>query len=233
MKLIKTGMILALTLALAACPDDPDVPPVDGVDAAPLDEPCLIEGPQGAIAPVGTIGGLSRGNNAAAPYHVEGKGMYTEVTPDLLPDWFAIQLWDLTETFPAVLETGTWTIDGNDLQYDTCGICVMLIGNHSGDAGEEAGSTFLATSGNVTITAIAPTFEVSIENVEFEHVSFSGPNNTISSPNPSGCTASVTSLDFSVPLQHINTLTDDQLKSLEAEGGLAARRIRARRDKNK
>lgn len=224
---LKTGMILTLGLALAACSDDGNPPPDDNVDAMVPIEPCPIVGPLGTIAPVGTIGGLSRGNNAAVPYHVEGKGMYTEAQPGQLPDWFMIQMWDETATFPGALETGTFTLGGADLQYDTCGMCVMLVGDHTGDAAEEITNTYMATGGTVTVSAVAPTFTVSLDNVNFQHVLFNG---TVSNPNPSGCTASVSSLSFSVDLQHINTLTEAQLKALEAEGGLAARRLRARRD---
>ena len=227
MKLAIT-LILSLGLALTACSDDVGGDPPPTPDAPPPPEPCIIEGNLGTLTPVQDPppGGFSYGANPAVPYGVEGKGLYELTAPPQLPDWFMFQAWDQTTTFPTALTTGTFTIGGDDLQYATCGVCAMLVGDHTGAADEEITNTFMATGGSVTIDSVAPTLSVTYSNVNFQQVLFADPNNpTVSSPHPSGCTATVASLSFTVNLQNLGA------KELSERGGLAARRVAAREGK--
>ena len=206
-----SGSILSLALILAACGGGNDL----GVDAPPggdaNEEGCLLAENLGVIGPAPGIapGGLSWGNEFD-PYLVEGKGPFNENGGlGNLPDWFVVRLFDQTAPFPTDLTPGTFQLEGPELNYETCGTCVLLVGNHTGDRNEEVTNAYMATSGTLQIDSVIPTLSVTLTNATFQHVFFTVPDRT-HIPNESGCTTSVTELSFTADVSNLAGLTELQ-----------------------
>lgn len=207
---LKIALTLFLGLVIAACGDDGNEPP-DNVDAAPPPppDPCEIEGPQGTIAPfeAGAVGAISEGPNPNDPDYMRIKAIYTESTPEQLPDWFEVRLYAGATHFPGPITTGTFDVGPDDTQFQTCGVCLMLVGDSGGEGAHYNDKAYLATSGTVTVNSLQPVLDVEISNVQYQRVTIA---DTVSAPHPSGCTASVTSGTASATVMYIgDTVHED------------------------
>lgn len=206
---LHNGLVIIIGLALAACGGGDDNN--NNVDAGNNDGNnnnnggCLIAQDLGTIAPVVNPGGISKGN-PADPWFVEAKAPFNNETP--LPDWWVIRLFDMTQVFPNDLTPGTFTLAGNELDYSVCGVCVLLVGDHTGDRAEEVNNAYMATSGTVTVNSVIPTFSATLSDLTFQHVFFTEPE-MFHIPNDSGCTTRVDSLTFSVDIQALPVTIDD------------------------
>ena len=96
-----------------------------------------------------------------------------------------LELWPNLGAFTGgVVQTGTFTIAGNDASLATCGVCVRAVGDH-GDADQ---TLYFATAGTVEVAAFgsAPSpLTATITNAMFVQVDSTGA--TIAS----GCTTSI------------------------------------------
>lgn len=106
-----------------------------------------------------------------------------------------------TSAAPTAVVAGTYTLQGPELQYQTCGLCVR-IGTRT--TATSYADEYLATGGTVTITtagtADGQTVTFSLANVTFEHVRIDS-NTQLSTPAGDGCTSSLASATFSSTLQ--------------------------------
>jgi hypothetical protein len=84
--------------------------------------------------------------------------------------------------------TGTFQIAGPELQYKTCGVCVLVFANSGADV-------YLATGGTVTLTALTPTLTGSVSNATFQHVLIDA--NYLSTPVGDDCVSKIDSMPFS------------------------------------
>lgn len=197
----KSGLILSLGLLLAACGgDDGDGNLVDaptGNDA--IGNGCIIADNLGTIAPVVTPGGQSMGT-PTDPWFVEVKAPFNDAQFPQLPDWFVLRMFDETSLFPQDLTPGTFQIQGDELNHEVCGMCVLLVGDSSGDRADETNNAYVATSGSITVDSVFPTFSATLTNATFQHVIFTVPQST-HIPNPSGCTTSVSSLTVTADIE--------------------------------
>jgi len=100
------------------------------------------------------------------------------------PDQVQIELYNGHGVMTGGIATGTYTIAGDDLDYETCGLCVRMKGNGTDD--------YFATGGSVTITSLTP-FAATLDDVAFEHVTIDG-TTFHSTPVGDGCTATITSV---------------------------------------
>lgn len=205
---LKIALPLILGLVFAACSDDGGPPPDQNVDAAPPPDPCEIEGPQGTIAPVGVeAGAISEGPFPLDPDYMRIKAPYTPSSLEQLPDWFEVRLYAGATHFPQSITTGTFDIGPGDAQFSSCGVCVLLVGDSGGEGADYNAKAFMATSGTVTVNSLQPVMDVSISNLSFEHVTIA---DTVSTPHPSGCTATVASGAASATVMYIgDTLQED------------------------
>jgi hypothetical protein len=85
------------------------------------------------------------------------------------PDHLYVELWDKYGAFTGgAARTGTFTLTGDDLDLDTCGICVMMLANVSNNTPSKM---MIATSGSVTVTSVGTTTgqatQVVVNNVSF------------------------------------------------------------------
>jgi hypothetical protein len=108
-------------------------------------------------------------------------------------DYVDLSLYSGYGVFTNGIDAGTYTISGQELQYSTCGLCLVVFTDT--DINGNPTDSYLATGGTVTLTSLQPTFAGSITNATFEHVNIDQNNN--STPVGDGCYSAITTLDFS------------------------------------
>jgi hypothetical protein len=106
-----------------------------------------------------------------------------------------------TSAAPTAVVAGTYTLDGPELQYQTCGLC-LRIGTMTTTT--SYADEYLATGGTVTITtagtADGQNVTFSLANVTFEHVRIDS-SSQLSTPVGDNCTSSLASATFSSTLR--------------------------------
>ena len=83
------------------------------------------------------------------------------------------------------------TARGDEAQYSTCGVCVLLVANVSpavaaARAPDDPDADYLATAGTVEIISVDPTFEVRLHDLEFTRVDIDD-STYQSTPTADGC----------------------------------------------
>jgi hypothetical protein len=162
------------------------------------DNACGVSSSYGALGMLtGEAGNVLQQNSTTARTH------YVQVpTPSSAAqtarDYVIIELWDGFGAFgTAAARTGTFTLTGDEADYDTCGICVLL----AADVGTSgATKLLLATSGTVNITSIGTatgqTTQATLTNASFVEISYdanTGYNAVAGSNCPSPITSSTVS----------------------------------------
>ena len=108
------------------------------------------------------------------------------------PDNLDIEIYAGYGVFQNGVKLGKYTLAGNELDYATCGLCVLVF------AGGQ--DPYMATGGTVELTSVQGTFSGTLTNVTFTHVSID-PNTFESTPLGDGCNTSIPSLSISAPVQ--------------------------------
>lgn len=98
---------------------------------------------------------------------------------------------------------GTYVIQGDELSWDTCGICVALQGDYNIDT-DEIDDWLLAKTGMVVVTAAAGSaYKVSLMNATFQRVTVDADGNpTQDAQTDIACTSAIGSAVFDLPLDH-------------------------------
>lgn len=110
------------------------------------------------------------------------------------PDVLDVEIYAGFGVFTNGIKTGTFNLTGAELDYATCGLCVLVLTDTSGGS---ATDTYMATGGTVTIDTISPTtISGSLSNVTFTHVTIDA-NTFESTPVGDGCNSSISSLSIS------------------------------------
>jgi hypothetical protein len=112
-------------------------------------------------------------------------------------DELDIQLYSGLGVFPTGITPGTYTLAGADLDYSTCGLCVLIYENI--DAQTNYRGVYMATGGTVTLTSVDGHFAGSADHLTFEHVNIDE-NTLVSTPDPDDCRSAVDGVSFDVPL---------------------------------
>ncbi len=170
-------MRFLLLIALAGCTSIPEQQDAGLLDA----DPCT---------PVQA----SYGAAAADSQHVEARENYLGLVGVLdrnpgvneLPEVFSLELKS------ASITTGTFTLDGDELDYRTCDVCVALFADYVD--GEPRAGMYLATAGTVTITDVTGRLAGNVSDVTFAHVTLD--DDLASSPAMDQCVTTMTSLTF-------------------------------------
>lgn len=137
------------------------------------DNECGIAMNQGDLGVMtGTAGAQPQGDTTAQTYFVVAPTSLT-VTQQI-PDILYVELWDGYGAFAnGTAHTGTFTISGDETDYDTCGVCVLMGANF---ANNTPAKLLLANTGTVTVTSIATapgeTTEVEITNASFVEIEY-------------------------------------------------------------
>jgi hypothetical protein len=203
--------LLALPLAgalLGACGGSGDVAPdaageVDATPATPdamaSDCPASLDyGVAAAIAPEAFWFG-----DQADPLAVVA---YANITDEASPDEVQLELYRGSGAFAgAPIEVGTYHLTGDETQYATCGVCVLLVANRTGalapaQATDDPDATYLATSGTVEIVQLQPALQVELRGVTFERVEIDGESYT-STATADGCGSQVERLAFEAAVE--------------------------------
>jgi hypothetical protein len=137
------------------------------------------------------------------------QGFDGDITADATPDMFEIDLYQgygACKVGSGAIATGNFTLSGDDLSFQGCGVCLQLYT----DLGSDGAPTdlYFATAGSVTLTSVGTptgsdvsmgTLAGSIANVAFAHWD---DNNDVAVGD---CTSSVGSLQFSATLAPLGT----------------------------
>jgi hypothetical protein len=100
----------------------------------------------------------------------------------------------------------TIPISGVELNFDSCGGCVVVGAKCNGcnpETGAGTASWFMATGGSLRVTEVSPRVKGTLTNVTFEHVTIAntGSNPTYhSTPVGDGCVTKITSMAFDAPV---------------------------------
>ncbi len=188
-----SSVLFALPLALIACGGD------DGVTLTPDAE----EGPdaevQATCNATASYGAATLANQAGiydmmtAPTQLSLVGA---LNADSAPDVLDIELFKGYGAYTTgEIVPGTFTITGAEANWDTCGVCVLVVSDatQSGDGG-----VYMASAGTVTITSVSPNLTGSISGVQLRHIDM--PAGAASSDNPDGCESAITSASFDAVL---------------------------------
>ncbi|MGC4116554.1 MAG: hypothetical protein QM765_18645 [Myxococcales bacterium] len=84
-------------------------------------------------------------------------------------------------------QPGTYVLSGDELNYATCGVCVLMVDN--------LGTPYMVTSGTVVLTSVSGNLTGTLTNATFEEVTIDGQTYE-STPVAGGCQSSITSVAF-------------------------------------
>jgi hypothetical protein len=99
-----------------------------------------------------------------------------------------LELYKGSPPFNGTFKTGTFDIEGAQLNYETCGVCALV---YEGVIGNTYRTSYFATGGSVTITSLSPKLSGSINDVPFESVDIDPNDNYHTTPLDDGCTTAV------------------------------------------
>jgi hypothetical protein len=170
--------------------DAPPTPPGDGGAG-----PCLAAADYGAA---GLVPGQAAYNDAADP--AGGEHWYGPLNQDAKPDLATVELYSGAGAFQTGLTTGTFQLTGDELNYATCSLCVLVWANVTTQGSQmQAAQQYLATGGSVTLTAVSGRITGTLSNVTFRHVTIDQ-QTWQSTPAADGCQTQIGSLSFDAPI---------------------------------
>ncbi len=110
------------------------------------------------------------------------------------PDVLSLELYEGQGVLQNGIKAGSYEIKGDETQYATCGLCVLVLGDLDRQKAAVA-QTFMAQSGTVTLTSVEGRLIGSLENVVFLAVAIKETTNE-SPIQPAGCTSRLSSATF-------------------------------------
>jgi hypothetical protein len=160
---------------------EPDAaPPIDGptADAAP----CLVE------ADLGDLGEVEGSHTKSTSGHM----WQARINDDEYADAVYIELRNNRGVFEGdMVKTGTFVLEGAELNYRTCGACVLVFGD-APPGGGQVEWTWMATGGTLEVTQLTPKAAGRLHDATFTQVAID-PFTWDSIPLANGCD---TSIDF-------------------------------------
>jgi hypothetical protein len=148
---------------------------------------------------VGTVTGTAQsGSLMSGDQFVTWQGPLNTST---LPTMLSVQLYANSGAFAgsSTLKTGSFPISGDELNYRTCGVCVLVFTNYNTSDGS-FDESYMATGGTVNVTSVSGSFAATVSNVRLQHVTIDG-DTFESTPEPDMCKTAVTSASFNDTLQ--------------------------------
>jgi hypothetical protein len=146
-------------------------------------------------AAVGAVPGQAEYSDPTDP--TAGLGWFGPLNQATPPDYVAVQLYGGFGVFPTTITTGTFQLTGNELNFATCGVCVLVWADISSQG--QPAQEYLATGGSVTLTSVTGRITGTLTNVTFEHVTIN-PSTYESTPLGDGCESKIGSLSFDSPI---------------------------------
>jgi hypothetical protein len=144
--------------------------------------------------------------DSASGFVDANQGFNGDLNADDEPDLFEIDLYEGFGAFPGSggIKTGSFTLSGDDLSFQNCGLCTQIYTNIGSDG--SPADLYFATAGTVDLTSVGTptgsnvstgTLSGSLSNVSFAH--WDGSNDAAYGD----CTSSITSLMFSGTLEPV------------------------------
>lgn len=204
MRKLTLFVIPALALgSMAACGgDDGASLPIDApggsIDAPPA--ACTVSttsfGDKGALTGAATFA-ASQMNPAIYRIAMQGALEAAAPTDVLFIDFFTGYAPFGTQQAPTAVVPGTYELNGAQLDFETCGVCVTL-GTNATMTGYD--DDYMVTGGTVTVTAVGDavgeTLTLSVTNLQLEHVTID-PMSGATSAVGDGCTTSIANATYS------------------------------------
>lgn len=158
----------------------PDAALITSADAAP-DSPmpiAAVDNACGVASNHGDLGSLTaRAGSVLQDGSTTNRISYVSAPTPLTatqaaPDVVVVELWDNFGVFAGgAARSGTFQIAGTETDYDTCGVCVLMLANYANDT---PAKLLLATSGTVTVTSVGTgagqTTQLSVANASFVEI---------------------------------------------------------------
>jgi hypothetical protein len=142
---------------------------------------CLVPASFGAVTPLDQYATGDTTNGEYGEFQLDPQG--NAATVEIYPG---------SGVFTTAVAPGTYTLSGAELNYATCGLCVMVY--------DWFGKPHMATGGTVTLSSVAGNLKGSLSNVTFEQVTINA-STFQSTPVSGGCHTGITSLSFDTALQ--------------------------------
>jgi hypothetical protein len=134
------------------------------------------------------------GDGTFAEIDSDYQDLYAEIELNEDPDILSIELIAGYGRFEDEITTGTFTLSGDELNFETCSVCVAL--------SDEDETLYFATGGTVKVTSIDGTFVAELSDVTFEEVTLDE-STFRTTPVPNGCKTRIDSLSVSAPIEVI------------------------------
>jgi hypothetical protein len=203
-KLLVLGSFVGLTFIACGSGSGNNTHPTDATRDAPV--ACTASSSYGAAT-------LTDGSGyafTAAEITTDGsngfvdanQGFNGNLNADAAPDSFEIDLYEgfgVWGSGSGIITTGTFTLSGDDLSFQKCGLCIQIFTNIDADGAPV--DLYFATGGTVTLTSVGTptgsnvstgTLAGSLSNAMFADWDSGSADMAIGS-----CTSSITSLSFS------------------------------------
>ncbi|MBI5543358.1 MAG: hypothetical protein HY901_05680 [Deltaproteobacteria bacterium] len=159
------------------------------------DEVCIGSNP-GSCTIAATYGFITV-NGAVQADTTSSGGAYRYMSGELpaadgTMDAIHLELYEGHGVFANGLATGTFTLEGDELNYATCSLCLTLGGDLTQSG---AGQIFMATGGTVELASIEGTLEVTLRAGTFAQVTVD-PQTAATTLVPNGCTTAIQQVFF-------------------------------------
>jgi hypothetical protein len=194
---IRSLLGLGLVSAVAACGgggggDDTAAPDAHAdIDAAP--HVCATEADLGTPT-LGNQQAAGAGTDHTMPNGITFDGA---LNADTKPDILQVEFIKGFGVFTANVTTGTFTLSGAELNYETCGLCPRIFSDIDTATGMSTTEQYFATGGDFNITSINPNITGTFTNLTLEEVTVD-PTTFHSTPVAGGCTTTIASGAFDV-----------------------------------
>ncbi|MGI5865628.1 MAG: clostripain-related cysteine peptidase, partial [Myxococcales bacterium] len=161
---------------------------VDGVCVGGTVGSCTLPSSYGVVDVAGAIEGSPDSAMAVQAALPSADGTY---------DLIAFELYAGFGALAQGIAPGSYTLQGDDLNYATCGLCLRLFGDIDTSSGTFT-QQFFATGGGVVIDQVEGTFIATVIDATFVEVTIDS-TSWQSTPVPGGCTTEFESIAFNRP----------------------------------
>lgn len=100
--------------------------------------------------------------------------------------------------FEGAVETGSYELTGEQTDYATCALCVLLYSDND-DANDTGGAIYMPTSGTLTLTSVEGRLTGSLTNVTLVEVEIG--EDFATTPVAGGCSTLITSASFDTEIE--------------------------------
>lgn len=155
-----------------------------GTDGGGQNVTCLVEPDLGTVTPTGIdVSGDE-----------DGIFYYAYVNGDAAPDELSIQLYNGFGPFEGGIVNGVFELTGDEAQFATCAVCVLLFADVDPTGATDPAQTYLANGGTITLTSVEGRLTATLSNVTFQHVNID--EDTFESTPASSCQSTLPALSI-------------------------------------